>query len=252
MKKISIIIPSLNQGIYIEKTITSLLDQKYPDLEIIVMDGGSSDITIEILKKYDSNIKWISEKDNGQSDAINKGLRLATGEIIGFINSDDFLLPNSLSIISECFEEDGVLWMTGDYLIIDANEKQIQPFIVKYKRFFRNISSMNLLLVTNYIIQPSTFWRKTLLNEIGFFDDSLKYVMDYDFWIRAYQFVNPKIVNQPISAFRIHKKSKGGSQFREQFEEQFFVCKKYTDNLLIRGIHKIHNSMIVTAYSILK
>ena len=120
MKKISIIIPSLNQGIFIEKTITSLLEQNYPNLEIIVMDGGSTDSTISILKKYEPDVQWISEKDNGQSHAINKGIGICSGEIIGFLNSDDYLLPGSLNAIAENFEDESVLW-TGHLSAISSN-----------------------------------------------------------------------------------------------------------------------------------
>jgi len=252
MKKITVIIPSLNQGKYIEKTILSLLDQDYPNLEIIVMDGGSTDSTVSILKKYDSVLIWFSEKDNGQADAINKGLRISTGEIIGFLNSDDFLLPNSLNLISEHFHDANTLWLTGDYIIVDSNDKPIHSFIVGYKRLLRKFSSKNLLLITNFIVQPSTFWRKTLSTQIGCFDESLKFVMDYDYWLRAYNLSKPKIIEEPISGFRIHKQSKGGSQYKNQFREEYLICKRHTKNPLLKLFHKIHNELIVFSYNLIK
>lgn len=252
MKKISIIIPSLNQGNFIEKSITSLLDQNYPNLEIIVMDGGSTDATISILKKYEPHIIWFSEEDNGQSHAINKGIKICSGEIIAFLNSDDYSLPGSLSTVAENFEDEDVLWLTGDYKIIDTDDKPIQSFVEKYKRCLRNFSSKNMLLITNFIVQPSTFWRKSLTNKIGFFDESLKFVMDYDYWIRAYQYSTPKILTKPLSAFRIHKNSKGGSRFKEQFDEEYTVSKVYTRNRILHGLHFIHNLLIVFSYKLIK
>jgi glycosyltransferase involved in cell wall biosynthesis len=252
MKKITVIIPSLNQGKFIEKTILSLLDQDYPNLEIIVMDGGSTDSTVSILRKYDSVLTWFSEKDNGQADAINKGIRIATGEVIGFLNSDDFLLPNTLNLISEQFNDETTLWLTGDYIIVDSNDKPTQSFIVRYKRMLRRFSSRNLLLITNFIVQPSTFWMKTLSTQIGYFDESLKFVMDYDYWLRAYNISKPKIIEEPISGFRIHKQSKGGSQYKKQFQEEFLICSKYTNNKLLKLLHKIHNEFIVLSYNLIK
>lgn len=216
------------------------------------MDGGSTDNTIDILKKFDSSIKWISEKDKGQTHAINKGMELVSGEILGFLNSDDYLLPNTLKIIAENFDDEDILWLTGDYVIVDTNEKLIQSFVVRYKRFLRKISSKNLLLITNYIIQPSTFWRKSLSEQIGLFDESLKFVMDYDYWLRAFDISKPKIIDEPLSAFRIHKNSKGGSEFIRQFQEEYLVSQKYTHNKLIRLLHKIHNELIVFVYRLIK
>src|SRR3982750_267888 len=110
---ISILTPSYNQGRYIQQTITSVLAQKYPRLEHIVIDGGSTDDTVSILKRY-PHLKWISEKDRGQADSLNKGLAIATGSIVGWVNSDDFYAPGVFSRISEIFEDPDVQWLVGD------------------------------------------------------------------------------------------------------------------------------------------
>ena len=210
LPKISIVIPSLNQGDFISKTINSILEQNYPKIEILVIDGGSTDNTLPILKTFGSKIEWISEKDRGQSHAINKGLMMSTGEIVGFLNSDDYLLPDAIEAIVDVFQDKKILWVTGDYKIVDANGNQIQSLVALYKRMLRGISSKNLLLITNFIIQPSTFWRRSLYKKIGGFNGRLRYVMDYEFWLQAYNIASPKIIKKPLSAFRVHKLSKGG------------------------------------------
>jgi glycosyltransferase involved in cell wall biosynthesis len=214
--RISIIVPSFNQGTYIKKTLDSILDQNYPNLEIIVIDGGSTDNTISVLKSYREKLKWVSEKDNGQTEAINKGIRLTSGEIFGYINSDDFMLPGSLWVVANSFVK-GVLWVTGDYIIVNENGQSIQKYIVLYKRFLRFFSSRFIFNIANFVAQPSTFWKREILDNIGYFDEQLRYAMDYDFLMRSF-YVLPKIIHYPLSAFRIHKYSKGGSQFYEQFK----------------------------------
>jgi len=142
--KISIITPSFNQGKFIKKTIDSVLSQNYPDLEYVVIDGGSTDNTVKILKSYGNKIKWISEKDKGQADAINKGLKIINGEIIAFINSDDYYLPDTFKKIVDFFKQNITCnVVTGDYLIINENGKPIQSFVGFYK--IQQLSLPNLV-----------------------------------------------------------------------------------------------------------
>ena len=166
--RISIIIPTLNQGQFIKQSIESVLGQGYPDLEIIVIDGGSVDNTKDVLESFGNQISWISEPDSGQSEAINKGLRVCSGDICGFLNSDDFLMPGSLNEIAKAFKRHDSLWVTGDYRIVNEKGEVIQPLIAFYKRLLRAINSKELLLIANYIIQPSTFWRKELIIVLAF------------------------------------------------------------------------------------
>src|SRR5918996_5336836 len=125
--RISIITPSFNQGNFIEETILSVLSQEYPDLEYLVMDGGSSDATLDVLKKYSGRITWFSEPDQGQTDAINKGLRRATGSVVGYLNADDLLLPGALNKVAQTFTADPqAWWVTGKCQIVDEENNEIR------------------------------------------------------------------------------------------------------------------------------
>jgi glycosyltransferase involved in cell wall biosynthesis len=250
--KISIITPSFNQGKFIKQTIDSVLDQKYPNLEYWIIDGGSDDETIEIINSYGNQINWISENDNGQAHAINKGFQLATGEIVAFINSDDFYLPGTLEKVAELFQKTDCEWLTGNYVIVNENNQLIQSFIPVYKQFLQLFSSRFMLSITNYINQPSTFWHRDVFNKIGYFNEELKYTMDYDFWMRLLICCPLKITPIPLSGFRIHSNSKGGSQFIAQFEEEFQVLKLNNSNHFLWLLHKIHNAIIIFLYRLIK
>lgn len=251
--KISIITPSFNQGKFIKDTIESVLNQNYPNLEYFIIDGGSSDNTLDVLKQYQGYLTWVSEKDNGQANAINKGIRMSTGEIITFINSDDYYLPNTLFKVADLFlTHPEIVWITGNYQIIDENKKTIEPFVVTYKNYFRKRSSSHQLRLTNYIIQPSTFWRKKANDEIGLFDDTLRYTFDYDYWLRLMDNYPHLCIDDPLSAFRIHGQSKGGAEYKQQFKEEIDVLKRYQPSNFEYLFHVIHNWLIVKSYNIFK
>jgi glycosyltransferase involved in cell wall biosynthesis len=250
--RISIATPSFNQGKFIEETIKSILSQDYRDIEYIVVDGGSTDRTIDILKKYDGKIKWISEKDKGQSDAINKGMKMATGEILAFINSDDLMLPGTLSSVADIFKKNKkVSWITGDYHIINAKGKKIRRYVCWYKRFLRLFSSYGLLTFANYIVQPSTFWRRKVMERVGLFDVSLPYEMDYDYWLRVGKKYKLHIIEKPLSLFRLHDESKSGYQYKNQFMEEIKVLKKHKISRLMTELHRIHNKIIIFLYNLI-
>lgn len=251
--KLSIITPSYNQGSFIEQTITSILDQNYPNLEYIVVDGGSTDKTVTILKKYSKRIKWISEKDNGQADAINKGVRMSTGDIIGYINSDDYYLPNAFERVAEIFiKNKNLQWMTGEYIVVNEKGKKIHSLIVGYKRMWRFFGNTTILSILNFLAQPSTFWRKEVVKKIGLFDTSLKYAFDYDFWLRLSKNFQLYKLTTPLSAFRIHSQAKGTKSYKKQFAEELQVVNRYTKNSVILFLHNLHNHLTVGVYNVIK
>lgn len=246
--KISIITPSLNQASFIEETILSVLSQKYPNLEYLVIDGGSADGTLEILKKYQDHLTWISEKDSGQSTAINKGLRMATGDVVAFLNSDDLYEPGTLAMVGEYFSRyENAFWLTGYCLNIDQTGREIRSFIRGYKNFWLRCNHYQILKVLNFISQPSTFWRRSAMTEVGFLDESLHYTMDYDYWLRLGRRFPLHVIRKNLSKFRLHEHSKSGTTFHDQFDEELSVAKKYFKGLPI-FLHFIHQFLSSKVY----
>ena len=180
--RITIVTPSYNQAKYIEATIRSVLLQGYPNLEFFIMDGGSTDGSVEIIRQYDPWItKWVSEPDRGQTHAINKGLSLGSGEIFTWLNSDDILVPNSLFHVAEMYRQspNAVGWVGGCYLISPEG-------VLLTTELPRGLTQSELAdwYHTGYIFQPSCFFSANAYRKIGGLDESLNYSMDFDLWIR--------------------------------------------------------------------
>lgn len=252
MPRITIITPSFNQGRFIERTIKSVLDQGYPNLEYIVVDGGSTDETLSILRRYESRLQWISEKDKGQSDAINKGLKRATGEIIAYINSDDVYEPGAFNIAARYLTDNpSVMWLTGRCNIIDEDDRPMRGLITAYKNFLLDRYSYNILLITNAISQPATFLRAALFAEHGLFDVNQHRVMDYEYWLRIGRRHDPAVLNQYLAAFRVYRASKTSSAFRDTFKDELEVAKRYSHSKLLNGLHRLSVLGICAVYAAL-
>lgn len=253
LPKISIVTPSFNQGQFIGQTIESVLSQGYPNLEYWVIDGGSTDETIDILKSYGKKIKWLSEKDNGQTDALNKGFARCSGEIFAYLNSDDVYMPGALQTVGKFFSEHpDAEWLTGEYEIINAEGERIQDFVTMYKRLLRHFPTVAVQSIANGIAQPSTFWRASLAHKLGAFDASLRYCMDYEYWQRAFEVTELSVIPEKLSQFRIHATSKGGAQFSKQFAEESQVLKWYNRGAVVELLHELHAVLVVAAYRWLK
>jgi glycosyltransferase involved in cell wall biosynthesis len=177
--RLSIAIPSYNQARFLKTTLESVLSQGCQDIEILVFDGGSTDGTISILESYGDKLQWVSRKDGGQADAINQGLRLATGDILTYLNSDDVYLPNALKTVLTHFESHpGCAALYGDAWHLYEDGSIMESYYTEPWSYPR-------LLDVCYLCQPAVFWRREVMERFGVFDDTLRYAPDYDYWLRV-------------------------------------------------------------------
>lgn len=215
MKKISIITPSYNQGSYLEQTIESVLSQKYNNLEYIIIDGGSTDNSIEIIKRYEKFLTfWVSEKDNGQSDAINKGLKIATGDVVNWLNSDDWYTENTLNKVAEAFANENTNVFCGRSRILENGIE------IRQNRGTDTFSSVEKTIGFARIDQPETFFRKSCMDIIGYLNPNFHYVMDRDWWIRFLLYFGLNGIQKTddiLVNFRSHPTSKTNS-FLDKFD----------------------------------
>ena len=262
--KLSIITPSFNQSEYLEQTIKSVINQNGNfEIEYIVMDGGSSDNSVKILKKYEKILKnnkkitfiWKSEKDKGQSDAINKGLKLSTGDVLSYINSDDVYSPNSFKKIISFFNKNkNIGFVYGKCSIINEKGKEIRQIIKWYRTLIGFKYSYGGLLIENFIPQPATFWRRKVYEDFSGFDVENHLCMDYEYWCRIGQKYNGKFINKYLANFRWYDSSKSGATYKKQFKQELEIAKKYAKgkyklNILI---HKFNYWKIVLVYDLMR
>jgi len=215
---ISIVTPSFNQAHYLEATIQSVLSQGYAPIEYILIDGASTDGSVDIIRKHkDRFAYWVSEKDNGQAEAINKGLVRAKGEIVAWLNSDDYYLPNTISEVVKAFEENpDILMVYGDVLAVDEQGQTIN--VLKYRQL-----SFEDLLCFQIIGQPSVFFRRAALEKAGLLDASLHFLLDHHLWIRIAQQGKILHVPQTWSAARYHAEAKNRAKAAEFGREAFRI-----------------------------
>lgn len=222
--RISIITPSYNQGQFLEDTILSILSQDYPNLEYIIIDGGSTDNSVDIIKKYEKHLAyWVSEKDRGQTHAINKGFKKATGEIVNWLNSDDLLAPNALSALAAgAAENPDADFYYGDYSVVDVNGapmlvRKSAPYLFQSLFWGRQLSN-----------QPSVFFKRSLLEEIGYLDETKQFCMDTEFWIRAA--VNGctfQQIKSELGITRLHAETKTALLQQRLHEEHKMIVNKH-------------------------
>jgi len=222
--RISIVTPSFNQGQFLERTILSVLNQNYPNLEYIIIDGGSSDGSIEIIKKYSKYLSyWTSEKDKGQSNAINKGFEKSTGDILAWLNSDDIYLPGALVFISKYMEKNkNVEMVYGRCYIIDKDDKILKE---SYTVPFDHIFYLHKLIS---IAQPASFWRRSLYLIAGPLNEQNYTCMDHELFVRFIK-IGATIVyiDRLFAGFRIHPASISGSgRLERQYREDILKIQK--------------------------
>ncbi|HEY9698665.1 MAG TPA: glycosyltransferase family 2 protein [Trichocoleus sp.] len=217
LPRISIITPSYNQGHFIEETICSVLQQNYPNLEYIVIDGGSTDNTVDIIKRYESQISyWVSEPDRGQTHAINKGLKRATGEILAYINSDDYYLPGTLHAVAEYFRNyPEIDLLHGRCCYVDAHGESIGEQFGNIHTFEEIIDLWSIWWRKQQFVQPEVFWTRRISDRVGAFNESLYFVMDYEYWSRILQAGGTVgRLDRQLSCFRFTQTQKSAQSFK--------------------------------------
>lgn len=211
LPKVSIITPTYNQADFIEETIQSVINQSYPNIEYIIIDGGSTDNTIDVIKKYEKHIHyWVSEPDEGQSDAINKGLKIATGDIVNWLNSDDYLYPDAIKIVVDEFNK-GHNCITGLCNIIDQNGNSLFTNLGSFVDYSSYSNTLKYLIIE----QPSTYFSKEAVEKMGELNKDLHFIMDKEWWLKyliEYKTERISSINQYISYFRFQPQSKTTSQ----------------------------------------
>lgn len=254
--KISIVTPSFNQVDFLRQTMRSILDQPGEfDLQWIVADGGSTDGSVELLQGCDDDrLTFFSESDEGQSDAINKALDRADGDIIGWLNSDDLYCDGTLAAVVDAFAahpNNG--WLVGRCDIIDGEGNEIRPFVTRYKNRALDRYSYRRLLKENFISQPAVFWRREFGEQAGRLDKSLKWTMDYDLWLRMGRMGDPLIVDRTLSQFRLYQTSKTGRLDRRQYDEEYTVaCRYMAGRTWTKWMHKLAVERTVWAYRLMR
>lgn len=201
--RITIVTPSYQQARYLPWTIRSVVGQGYPSLEYLVCDGGSTDGSVDVIRAAENSITWwCSERDGGQTQAINKGFRRATGEIVGWLNSDDMLLPGCLRTVARAFRDPSVEAVCG-WGVMMSQEGRVRRRWVFGQPTAAELRSRSLLF------QPSVFWRRRLFDRIGFLDESFRFCMDQDYFTRmAEHGIVPRLVRSFLSAYRKHEQTK--------------------------------------------
>jgi glycosyltransferase involved in cell wall biosynthesis len=213
MLLISIVTPSYNQGIFLERNLRSVLNQSYKNFEHIVIDGESEDDTMAVLIKY-RHLKWVSENDGGQAHAVNKGLRMAKGDVIGWLNSDDLYVPETFKRVNTIFSNDDELdFIFSNCLIIDENDR-----ITGYLRG-KDPEKYSVLNNCNFIAQPTVFFRRRVLEITGYLNESYNLSMYIDYWRRISKSHKMRFVDDIFACFRIHSDSKT-SLYRREFKTE--------------------------------
>ena len=225
--RVTVVTPSLDQGAYIERTVESVLSQRGQfELEYLVMDGGSTDGTLDILRRYEGRLGFRSGPDGGQSAAINAGLRRATGEVVAWLNSDDVYLPGAVEAAVAALRG-GARWCFGECRIIDERDREIRRPISRYKAWVGRRYSRRRLVGRNFVPQPAVFFRRDLFEEAGPLDAALRYAMDYDLWLRFAALAEPAFVPRPLAAFRWHGRSITASGYAAAARECLKVAARH-------------------------
>ena len=220
--KLTIITPSFNQAAFLERTLLSVLDQGYEPLEYIVVDGGSTDGSVEIIKAYEHRLAWwVSEQDRGQTHALNKGLARATGEVVAYINSDDYYLPGAFDGAIAALERSEARWVAGACHFADPQDNLLEV----WEPAAPHTRKRQWWLIGPWgVPQAATFWRRSCFDEYGVFREDMHYVFDTEFGLRlAFAGHMPELIDQALAVRVLHEDAKSADRTRFEREQQRFL-----------------------------
>jgi glycosyltransferase involved in cell wall biosynthesis len=219
--RISVVIPCYNSARFLERTILSVLNQSYPSTQLIVIDGGSTDGSIDIIRRYEQHIShWVSEKDSGQSEAINKGLKMASGDLVGFQNADDLYLPGAFSKLA------AMACATGKAALFAGNVLRItENGDITSKTKFICPTRMRLLHEGFLLSSQAVFWRTDLHERLGYFREDLHHGMELEFWVRALEVASAAFTDRPLGCFRIWPGTKTSEFGDRGTREAVGICR---------------------------
>jgi glycosyltransferase involved in cell wall biosynthesis len=223
--RVSIVTVCLNGKRYLDQAIQSVLSQDYHDLEYVIIDGGSTDGSLDLIRAYaamDSRVKWFAGPDKGIADAMNKGIRMASGDIVAFLHADDFYPDDTVvgDVTAAYSSAPNRIWLTGGIDHVDTNgELQRKLRVRRY--------SFNRLLRGNIIFHPATFLAKSVYNQFGLFDENYRYAMDYDLWLRIGAVQAPLLLDRSLACFRVHPESSSVRQIDDAFREELQIRLTY-------------------------
>jgi glycosyltransferase involved in cell wall biosynthesis len=242
--KVSIVTPSYQQAAFLEQTMRSVLEQDYPNIEYLVIDGGSTDGSVEIIQHYAGRLAyWMTERDSGQAEAINKGFRRATGDIVAWVNSDDYYLSGAVRQAVAALEANPELgFVYADVLAVDGEGRQVNR--MRYGDW-----GLDGLLSFRMIGQPSVFMRRSVLNQAGLLRDDMGYLLDHDLWLRMAARAPVKYVPEMWSAARYHTAAKNVAQTEKFCQEAYRVAENLpSDPLLAEPYQRLRRQVLAGLY----